>query len=346
MKALVISPGAPWSTIDVDAGLRYGLARHGVDVVQYRLTERIVGSRRWLSQAWQRARKVNPAIRKPTVADVFYQAGECAIAQALRHDVDVVVIVSAMFLHPDILILLKRAGLRVVVLFTESPYDIPHERRVAALVDGGWTTERTCVEDFRAVNRAFGYAPHGWHPERHRPGPQPGDDAVRAHDVVFVGSGFPERVKWLAAMDWRGIDLGLYGQWRLDARMSPLVPFIRGGVTDAATTTALYRRAKVGLNLYRASPTAESLNPRAYELAACGVPHLSSPRREVADVFGDLVPQVATPGEAEAVIRRWLAAPAERAAIAAALPGTVATASWPDRVPPLLADMQWLTTAA
>src|SRR5678816_800857 len=213
MRLLFIEPGASWSTADVAAGMRFGLESHGVQLVRYQLDQRIDRSQRWLYSTWRRTKKVNPTIEKPNVADVFYQAGIGALEMALRHEVDAVLIVSAMFVHPDVIVLMKRAGLRVVVAFTESPYDLEKELGVAALVDGCWTNERTSVTDFQHVNPNSGYLAHAWHPERHKPGPQPGDEDVAAHDVVFVGTAFHERIEWLDAIDWTGIDLGLYGSW-------------------------------------------------------------------------------------------------------------------------------------
>lgn len=355
MRLLLVGPGASWSTADVAAGLRAGLTHHGVEVVDYPLDTRIARSSSWLHYNWRQAKKRSPDIGKPTVADVFLQAGRDALWVALWHDVfcgglDGVLIVSAMFVHPDVIRVMTRAGLPVFVLFTESPYDLEKELAVAALVDGCWTTERSSVEAFRAVNPHSGYLPHGWHPERHRPGPQPGDEAHQAHDVVFVGSAFRERVEWLSAIDWTGIDLGLYGSWEALGARHPLRRFVRGQQTDNRTTAALYRRAKVGLNLYRtskgwgkAAPSithAESLNPRAYELAACGAFHLSSARQEVGEVFGDLVPTMTTPFDAETQLRSWLADADGRARIAQQLPGAVAGASWHTRAATLIGDLQ------
>lgn len=356
MKLLVIHPGASWSTADVEAGLRYGLQQHGVHAVEYRLDQRLDHSRRWLHAAWRRARKHNATLEKPTTPDIFYKAGEPAIAMALRHQVDAVLVVSAMFLHPDILILMRRAGLRVVVLFTESPYDQAKELAVARLVDGGWTNERSALPAFQAANASSGYLPHGWNPTTHRPGPQPGDETVAAHDVVFVGTAFRERVAWLSAIDWTGIDLGLYGSWEALGSRHPLRQCVRGAQVSNARTAALYRRAKIGLNLYRTSEGwgrhapaiahAESLNPRAYELAACGVFSLSTYRAEIADVFGDLVPTFDAPADASALLRTWLADAAGRARVSALLPACVAESSWVDRSTRVIGDLQSLLRRA
>lgn len=352
MKLLLIEPGASWSTADVATGLRYGLEQHGVDLVRYRLDQRIDRSYRWLHAQWRRTRKSNPTIERPTTPDVFYQAGIGALEMALRHEVDAVLVVSAMFLHPDVIMLMKRAGLRVLVLFTESPYDIEKELAVAKLVDGCWTNERSSVPAFLSVNQNSGYLAHAWHPERHKPGPQPEDASVAAHDVVFVGSAFRERIDWLSQIDWTGIDLGLYGSWDALPSRHRLRQFVRGAQITNTVTASLYRRAAVGLNLYRTSKGfgkrapmiahAESLNPRAYELAACGAFHLSTYRDEVSDVFGDLVPTFDTPEEASALMRQWLANPKGRAEIASQLPACVAESSWVQRASAIIGDVQTL----
>lgn len=358
MKILVIAPGASSSTADVEAGLVHGLKAHGVDVVRYALDSRIVGASKWLFNAWRIKKRSQPNITKPTWADVTYQAGMGALERALRHQVDAVVAVSGMYLHPDVLILMRRAGLLVTVLFTESPYDIEQELKVAQLVDACWTNERTSVEAFRSVCPAAGYLPHAWHTERHKPGPQPGDEDVAAHDVVFVGSAFRERVEWFRSIDWTGIDLGLYGNWEALGSRDKLRQFVKGAETKNATSAALYRRAKVGLNLYRtskgfgrgvpriAASSAHSLSPRAYELAACGVFHVSDYRSEVADVFGALVPTFTTPTEAAALIRRWLADDAGRAVVAASLPAVVAESSWLHRADQVMTDISALVEHA
>src|SRR6185436_10611187 len=104
------------------------------------------------------------------------------------------------------------------------------------------------------VNPHVGYLRHGWHPGRHFVGVGDQHPDVPSHDVVFVGSGFPERVQFFNAIDWSGIDLGLYGSWKglgLTKAIEATLP--RSGPVDNRTTAALYSKAKVGINLYRTS---------------------------------------------------------------------------------------------
>ncbi len=320
----------------MEAGLRYGLEAHGVEVIPYRLDTRLTRAKSWLTNSW-RAKK-DATVARPTTGEALLQAGIGAVEQALRHQVDAVVIVSGILLHPDVVVLLRRAGLRCYVLFTESPYDHEHELRVAAMSDGGWTHERAVLGEFQKVNPLIEYLPHAWHPGRH--GVKPRVPDAPAHDVVMVGAGFPERITFLNGIDWAGIDLGLYGIWKGFGLKEQVAKCVQSGPIENETAQALYRNAKVGLNLYRRTRAkAESLNPRAYELAACGLFYISEYREESAERFGGLVPTFTTPKEAEAMIRLALSADEERAAVSVALPDVVAEDSWTDRAVQVLEDM-------
>lgn len=354
LRILLVHPGASWSTADCYDGLLYGLRTHGVQVIPYRLDTRIEASHKALHALWRMKRKADPALSRPHTGDIMYHAGVGALEMALRESVHAVVIVSAMLLHPDVPIMMKRAGLKVTVLFTESPYDQEQEWKIAALVDGCWTMERSALAGFRAVNPQSGYLRHAWHPERHLATIPPSED-VPAHDVVFVGSGFAERIAWFNSIDWTGIDLGLYGTWK-DERGKTLGlnkqvrACVRGSNVPNQYASDLYRRARIGLNLYRQSKGwgkaaarishAESLSPRAYELAACGVFHLSDARAEVTEVFGSLVPTFTSATEAAALIRLWLTDPVGRAERAALLPACVAEHSWTHRAASVIGDLE------
>lgn len=371
-RVMVIHPGASWSTSDVYDGLTHGLRAWGAEVIEYRLDGRIEHEHNAMAALFRRAKRRHRErvadVPRPTRVDTVFKASEGAVAMALRKRADVVVLMCAMFFHPEAIVMLRRANTKVVLLCTESPYDLAEEVRIATLlaqpdeyagqplnpVSGVWTNERSSVPAFLAVNPYAGYLPHAWHPDRHTPTSQALDAEVAAHDVVFVGTGtgFRERVEFFEAIDWTGINLGLYGSWEGLSPRSPIRQFVRAKQVSNVLAAALYRRSKIALNFYRKSKGsgpgaerityAESLNPRAYELAACGAFHLSDPRAEVAEKFGDLVPTFTTAGEAEALIRHWLADDAGRAAVAAQLPARVAEDSWVHRARQVLGDLRQL----
>jgi len=323
MKLLLIHPGASFSTHDVYAGYVAALRGLGVGVVEYRLDGRIDTWGRFLKSEHRR-RKLGPV----DDAEVLHRAGMDILPQAIWHGVDGVLAVSAMYLRESALALLRKAGVPLALLLTESPYDDSQQGSYCRYADAVFTNERTSVGYLERFCPTVRYLPHAYDPARHRPD-LPLDEAVPAHDVVFVGTGFRERRDLLAAVDWSGIDLGLYGQWD---RPGKLKPYVRGGIVPNERAAMLYRRAKIGLNLYRTSKGwdgadhidhAESLNPRAVELAACGVFTISDHRAEVAEVFDGFVPTFADAAELQRLVRYWLDRDEPRRRVAAVNPQLV-----------------------
>jgi hypothetical protein len=94
-----------------------------------------------------------------------------------------------MFLHPDILVLLRRAHIPVAVVLTESPYDdAMQQSRVAPFVELLWTNERTSVDVLRQINLNTHYLPHAYDSSVHHADTSRDPSDVPSHDVVFVGS--------------------------------------------------------------------------------------------------------------------------------------------------------------
>jgi len=362
VRILLCHPGASYATSDVFDGLRAALEAAGVEVRTYDLESRLELAVRWTKMVWRRAGKPDP---KPSEADIVYWASKDIVERALRWNVDGVLIVSAMYLHPDLLVLLRRAKIRTAMVLTESPYDDERQERVLPWVDLAWTNERSSVPRLRRINPDVNYLPHAYDPSTHHA--QATTDVQPEHEVVFVGSLFSERGELLSRVDWSGIDLALYGDWRGLPSRHQLRQYVRSDVIANAQSAALYRRCKIGLNLYRESigfglnapriDHAESLNPRAIELAACGCFQISHYRAEVAEVFGDAVPTFKTADELGQLVRHYLASPSMRldkarrarqairghtfAAMAATILTDLAQAGWPVHSKETL---QWLAT--
>ena len=310
---------------DVYVGLTNALIGRGHRIHTYQLDARIERSASWLNHCWRKAGKPEP---RPNHADVIYHASYEVTERALHFGVDGVLVISGMFLHPKQLDLLRRAGIRTGVVFTESPYDDGPQQRLAALTDVCWTNERASLSVLRFANPNTQYLAAAYDTERHALLGAAPDESVPQHDVVFVGTGFQERIDLLGAIDWTGIDLGLYGHWPLLPSRHRLRKYLRGSVMDNRKAVDLYRRAKIGLNLYRTSmgfgrdapkiTYAESMNPRAYELAACGVFQISDRRAEVMETFGYSVPTFRDAVGLEMLVRDYLAKPDERRVCAVA----------------------------
>jgi spore maturation protein CgeB len=328
-RFLVAHPGAETSTHDVAVGYCEALSRLGHDIGLYALDARLTAADRYLRQQLRIARLNDPTLpRRPGFGDVTLKASEDLVLAALRGRVDAVLVISGLFVNPNGLRLLRAARVPAGVIFTESPYQDDEQAECAGLVSCCWTNERTSVAPLRRANARTWYLPGAYRTGFHAPS-EP-DPTLPSHDVVFVGSYFPERIDLLAAADWTGIDLGLYGNLdggvRRSAGWRKLRRFARGGSMSNAAATALYQRAAVCLNLNRTCTwvdgaqhvlTAESLNPRAYELAACGAFTVAQARAEGGELFGESVPTFDTAEQLTTLVQRALAYPGWRAAAAA-----------------------------
>jgi len=345
MKLLLVSTGSPVSTADVWAGLMTAFQRAGVDLVHYNLEGRLDAAVQWLDMCWERNGKTSP---KPKEADAIYFASTMMIERALRFMPDWVFYVTANYVHPDVFMLLKRAGLKVAILFTESPNDDQWQIPIAGTVDACWTNERSSLAKFREVQPRTYYYQHACDPTvHHLAGPDP---HAPTHDAVFVGTGWEERIQLFEAVDWTGIDVGLYGFWDWVDEASPLKAHVAGGMMENGLTAKLYRNAKIGLNMHRLTigvglgapriDYAESINPRCYELAACGLFYLTDWRAELDDVFGGVVPTFGSPEELGDKIRYYLAHDVERRQIAERLPGLVAGHTFDARVKDILQELE------
>jgi hypothetical protein len=255
--------------------------------------------------------------------------------------------------HPAVYVMLRRAGIPTAVMTSESPYEDARQAEVAALVDVVWTNERTSVA---ALPNAR-YLRHAYDPARHYPADSRSSEP--AHDVVFVGTLWQERIDLLAAIDWSGIDVGIYGSADLfdfprfpnadnERKRALLEPYLHVGFVDNERTTALYRAAKLGLNLHRTSVDlaggqhvlgAESMNPRCYEQPATGgALLLTDERKEVRETLD--APTFRNAEELSAVMRHYLNHHAERRELVAHLLEQIAPHTFHARAQQIDADLR------
>lgn len=307
MRILLIHPGAPFSTSDVYDGYLAGLRALGVDVEECRLDRylQFVG--------------LTVAHAGLAAANGIALAGAFVAQQALIAWPDLVVAVGATNLHRGTAAALTRAGLRTVAVLLDSPYLLDIEAKLASAYAHVTTNERTAVP---ALIDAVGhgrvtYLPTAYHPAAHTPAVDPWGTPF---DVAFIGSLFAER---RALFDGAGLD----DLRRCVGGFDPSAE--TRGYIDNATAARVARASRVNVNPHRttmwhgdgrACVGAESLGPRAYELAALGAFQLmSDDRPEAREVFGASLATYRA-GDADDLgrqVRRWLADDARREAMAA-----------------------------
>ena len=320
MRILFGLPACDYSVSDVARGLRAALVRQGHVVEDYSVSKRMA----------YHARAMGPDYRDQ-IALVSQQASQDLLLQATYHRADLVIVVSALIYHPIAIHALRYHRVPLAVVHTESPYEDVAQAEWAS----AYPEALHCTHDRVSAERlGWAYLPHAYDPAIHRPchevvtprlfggevatewnnaEDQHGPDVC---DVLFLGTGWPERIALLEAVDWTGIDLRLRGVWPALSESSPLRRYYHEGLVPNVDAVRYYRAARVNLNIHRAGQGAVSLNPRGYELAACGAFEISDYREEGVSLFGDSVPRFETAEELGRLVRQYLADPASRARLA------------------------------
>ncbi len=334
MRVLVVQSGHGFSTKDVGDGLIVGLRANGITVFEYPLMQTlesmdlIVGAARVME------------IDIPTgYPDVFHLASMGIPGYAMAKQVEAVIFVHGLNVPASIPATLHRGGYTTALLCTESPYQTDQEANLAQFYDVVFTNERTAVPLF-TNNRpdTVHYLPHAYNPAVHTPE----GECAEPCDVFFCGTRFPERNALLSGVDWEGVH---YVERTLDyGDGKPKVELLEQ-ITPNDRTAAYYRSARISLCHHRTTTLpgsgnhiayAESLNPRCYEIPACGGVLISDARAELHDVFGDCVPTYADSASLETLIRYFLAHPSERDTLAERQTAAVARHTWAERARDML----------
>src|SRR5262249_38830970 len=235
---------------------------------------------------------------------------------------DVVVATSAFFTPSWVLEVIKARRHKIVMLFTESPYQDGMQLEMAKWADLCLLNDPGHLADYGGVCRAV-YMPHAYRPTVHYP-PHPG--GAKPHDLTFVGTGFPSRIRFFEGMDLAGLDVVLRGPWLDLPDDSPLRDYTDRtpeGCVDNDQTAALYRQSKTGINFYRREAEDDhagegwAMGPREVEMAACGLWFARDPRPESDSLF-PMLPAYSSPQEASEAVRWALAHERERENAAAA----------------------------
>lgn len=184
-------------------------------------------------------------------------------------------------------------------------HDIHNGHQHVTYVGSGFVRRQRYLEavDWTGIDlRLYGYWPFLM-PSRHP------DDTVRGPDGNEVN-----RDEYFADL--------------IPREPSPLAPYTRASMIDNAFTARIYRGSSIGINIHRTERwnnnadviidpgEAYSMGPRAVELAACGLFQIADFRQEIVDVFGDSVPIHSSPDELGRLIRKYLADPVSRDALA------------------------------
>jgi spore maturation protein CgeB len=302
LRILFVDTAVEISIADSARGYLGALKRQGHDVQHFKTSARI----RFAATALQHG--PNPDLAKD-FSLVSQLAAEMIVVEALKHGADLIVVSSGLALHQNGLELATRAGFPIALILTESPYEDCNQERAARHSAHVFTNDLSSA----MTHPDWRYLASAYDPEYHHPYEIDPDNQT---DVLFIGTGWPERQSLLEGVDWTGINLRIMGQWPGLTDVSPLWPYFEDVQVNNVESARLYSSAKVAINHHRSDPKAMSLNPRGYELGGCGVFQVSDWRPEIEDVYRDAVPIYHDSASLEHAIRFALENPRSRSSIA------------------------------
>jgi spore maturation protein CgeB len=322
MRCLMIHPGPNFSVADVHNGWAEALRGLGVHVAEYNLDQRITFYDAALIDTGIFDGEGRPGVRKAMTREQALELAANGILSACyQFWPDVIIFTSAFFTPTWILEVLRARGHKIVMLFTETPYQTGMQLEMAKYADVSLLNDPTGIEQYQALCPSI-YVPHAYRPRIHYPA-APG--AEKEWDLAFIGSGFPSRVEFFGAMNLHGLAVRLAGPWMGLPPDSPLRDYTDEdpeGCVDNTDTADVYRAARTGINFYRRESEDDhagegvAVGPREIELAACGTWFTRDPRPESDELF-PMLPAFTSPEEASDQIRWALAHPDQREKAAA-----------------------------
>lgn len=250
--------------------------------------------------------------------------GEWSYARAAEFMPDICIVMAQAPVAATFPARLAKDGVITAFWYVENWRHFPYWQHVAPQYDcffhiqpGEFEQELT-----KAGCPLHAYVPTGCDPDIHRPVSLTLEEQVAyGCDVSFAGAGYPNRVQM-----FKGLTDYNFRIWGVDWNALELQPLVRR--PDERFTPEDFARivagSKISLNLHSSvisdgvDPKADAVNPRVFEIAACGGFQLCDPCAGLEGLFDSEteLPVYHTLPELRRKLDHFLAHPDERAAIA------------------------------
>jgi len=218
-------------------------------------------------------------------------------AQAAVHKPHLVLVMNGLHVFPQDHLAqidtIRKLGIKTAIWFADDPYFTDETAAIAPHYDFVATHEQGCIDFYKSLGcpNVF-YMPLAVNAELFRPQPVP--PSYRS-DVCFVGTGFWNRIRFFdrLAPYLAGKKVVIAGgKWERMAKFRLLQNQIIGSGVPVEESIKYYNGAKIVINLHRGWEHSEdnrnsrgikglSVNPRTYEIAACGAFQLTDVRQDL-----------------------------------------------------------------
>ncbi len=211
---------------------------------------------------------------------------------ALEKKPDVVIVTGGHRILPETVVSLKRRGVRTMLWTIDPPRDFQPIIKVAPHYDHIFCQGTEAIELLEG-NEIIGarWIPMACDPDLHHPVTLTDEERRKLdHDVVFMGSHYPDRADLFSKLI--RFDLAIWGPgWDKLNADSPLKPCIKGTHTTPDQWLKIYSASKIVLATHYQDPEGSfpvyQASPRIFEALACGSFVISDAQRDVLALFKD-----------------------------------------------------------
>jgi spore maturation protein CgeB len=221
---------------------------------------------------------------------------------------------------------LRRKKFLTAMWFVENYRHLTYWQQLAAGYDFWFVIQQeSCISALKQAGaKNVRYLPMAADPAVHRPLELTQTEREEyGSDVSFVGAGYANRREIFPRLLGRDWTFKLWGnEW--DGATELISVLQRSGARiDTDTCQKVFNASTVNLNLHSwagtgLDPDGDFVNPRTFELAACGAFQLTDRRSLMPSLFAESeMATVSSPDELPGKIARWLREPEQRVAMAA-----------------------------
>ncbi|WP_409348142.1 CgeB family protein [Paenibacillus gyeongsangnamensis] len=216
---------------------------------------------------------------------------------AEQHRPDLVLVLNGLHVFPpdhlEQVERIRQLGIHTAVWFADDPYFTDFTAAIGPKYDTVLTHEQSCIPFYKSLGcPKVIYLPLAADTQTFQP--QPSGPAYQS-DICFIGNAFWNRAaffdriaRYLAHK--RVVIAG--GFWERMSKFKLLKPQIRSGWMPVEESVKYYSGAKIVINLHRSHDhpddnknrqriPAQSVNPRTYEISACGTLQLTDLRDDL-----------------------------------------------------------------
>ncbi len=235
------------------------------------------------------------------VTEVHVAPAQEMLLQAAQFRPDAVLVMNGLHVFPpdhlEQIDGIRHMGIPTVIWFVDDPYVTDLTVKIAPHYDYIFTHERSCLTLYGSVGcNQVHHLPLAAHFELFQPMSVPHQYRT---DICFIGNAFWNRVELFDEIapylqDKRVLIGGML--WNRMKHYSAVSRFVHDEWIAVPETAKYYNGAKIVINLHRTTEAgkdnmnginwpAQSINPRTFEMAACGTLQLTDMRSELPEYY-------------------------------------------------------------